>query len=180
MKKLSLSTIVIKFKENWSNPKNELLSQRSILISFVLTMGLSAFWIQNSSNGDPSPMKNRTTQARIDTLIPDDKTLIPIRVINYESLDQIIGNHGVVDLYSAPEHSGQKSRLIATSVQLLNISENEGYFNVLIASDQAPALTAYSGEFIVGIRNPNLVGTEIVKEKSVPKKRRVFYASEDE
>ncbi len=180
MKKLNLNIIVSKFKEKLKSTHPLFKNQKTSLVFFVLALGFTAFLVQMKPELKTPTDTNTFETPRMDTYIPEDKTLIPIKVVNYESLDQIIGKYGVVDLYTAPEHSGQKSRLIATSVRLLNISENEGYFNVLIPWDQAPVITGHTGEFVIGVRNPKLVGTQIVKEPLVKKKRRVLYATENQ
>ncbi len=177
MKKLNLSTIDIKFKDiqllfSLDNPK-------SWMCWFILAMALGfiSYLIQRSP-AEKMPLQTKMSVGSLDTYIPENQSIVPIQVENYESLDQVIGQFGVVDLYTIPLSDKEKAKKIAHAVKLVRSRKSPRHFNVLLPADQAYRIAGHSGAFSVTVRNPKLVGTKIVKEKAKTKRRRVFYESE--
>lgn len=177
MKKLNLSTIGIKFKDiqplfNLDNPKSW-----KIWFTLALALGLISFLMQKRPD-EHTPAQAEVSVGNLDTYIPENQSIVPIQVANYESLDQVIGQFGVVDLYTIPMSDKEKSQKIAHAVKLVRSPKSPRHFNVLLPADEAYRIAGHSGEFNVTVRNPKLVGTKIVKEKTKAKRRRVFYQSE--
>lgn len=177
MKKLNLSIIDIKFKgiENLfdlNNPKSW-----KLWMTMALALGLISFFLQKKT-APVTPLSQEKNVESLDTYIPENQSIVPIQVANYESLDQVIGQYGVVDLYTIPLSEKEKAKKIAHAVKLVRSHKSARHFNVLLPADQAYRIAGHSGEFNVTIRNPNLVGTKIVKEKAKSKRRRIFYESE--
>lgn len=172
MKKLNLNTIVTKFKEH-INQFNDKQGFSKAIYFFIFIMGLTAFLIQFQQQ--PTKSISHKDELSIDTYIPNDQGLVTIQVSNYESLDQIIGNYGVVDLYSVPLAPGQRARLIISQVKIVRTPKSPRHFNVLLPASEVGILAGHIGEFTVSVRNPKLFGTKIVKDKSKPAKRRIFF-----
>ena len=151
------------------------LQKPLVYSSLTLLMGFIAFLSQYQqkpqSPSSPSPM---TTA---DTYIPAGKTLIPIEITNYESLDSIIGQFGVVDLFTTPLTNKEKAHSIAFAVKILRAPHNPSHFAALVDQSQAQRILRFPGPFSVTVRNPKTSGTHFVKSKS-PKKSRIFYNSD--
>lgn len=171
-------TITNVLKSKIIDPWREWTGFSPLALLLLIGLGFSGLLLQcqpavtEAAAGPSLPPEN------LATFIPVDQTLIPIRVSNYESLDQIIGQFGVVDLYSTAEPGGAPSRLLVQAVKILATGENQGYFNVLVNEKQALAITSHSGEFTIGIRNPKKIGTKIVK-RTQKKLKRIQYYEED-
>ena len=176
MRKLNLNTIAIKFKGKQIDDFLENRQIQKVAISFVFIIGLTAFLVQ--FHKDDKKIVQEEAPSSIDTFIPEDQGLVTIQVSNYESLDQIIGQYGVVDLYAPPLIPGKKARLVMKRVKLIKTAKSPRHFNVLLPKDDVGILAGHFGEFVVSIRNPNLVGTKIVKNKAKPTKRRIYFESE--
>lgn len=167
MKKLNLATITTKYKEilNKNNPLKLFL-----LITVVL--GLTCFALEYHSEAvvPQAPPLAET----VDTLIPAGKTLVPIPIMNYEYLDHIIGQYGVVDIYTVPLVAGEKAKLVLADTKIVRSPNNPNYFNALLSPEEALIVASHSGEFAVGVRNPQKLGTKIVKAS----KRRISFERE--
>lgn len=173
--KLNPVMMIIKFKERLIGGKSGI--NTGVIAVFAMILGLIAFLAQfgrpvKKTQKMDQPFKN------IDIFIPEDQSLVPIRVANNESLDQIIGQYGVVDLYSVPLGPGEKAFRIAYKVKLVRSPGNPNYFSVLLPADQAHRVTGYPGEFYVSVRNPKSVGTGFIKKKSKITRRSVVFEAE--
>ena len=165
--KSNLVTNLIKFKERFSFKRNDMNNIKVLALS-AMVLGFIAFLSQFAQTGG-KPTEASEKLENIDVFIPEDQTLVPIKVANSEALDQIIGPYGVVDLYSVPFNSGEKAVRIAYKVKLIRSSGQSNYFSVLIPADQAHTITGVQGEFYVSVRNPKSTQTRFVGKK--PKKR---------
>jgi hypothetical protein len=115
-----------------------------------------------------------------DTYIPDGFVLVPIEVQNSESLDSILGSHGVVDLYLAPLNPQQKPKKVASKIKLMRAPLNPSLFAVLAPEAEASKLVTVEQPFIVMIQNPKSNGTRFVKDRPKPsgfRTRKLIYES---
>lgn len=164
MKKSNLATIISKYKET--------IGERPHLpwiLLFILVLGLACFLTEFYKKSDePKPAGNLET---VDTLIPEGKELVTIEIINYESLDHIVGQFGVVNLYAAPMAAGEKAKLVLSNTKIIRAPNNPNHFNALLSAQEALIVASYPGEFIAGVRNPKKNGTKIVKSN----KRHISY-----
>lgn len=175
MKKLSLNTINTKFNDLVDYLQNSDKGFRALIITcgaLGLTAFLSQLQPQEKEAVIAKPMES------IDTYIPADKGLYTIEVENYESLDQIIGQFGVVDLYSVPLSREKRAKLVIRKVKIVRTAKSPRHFNVLLEEDQVGVFAGHIGTFTALVRNPKVVGTKIVKEKGPSKRRRILYESE--
>ena len=167
---------LIKFKERFSFKKNDTNNIRAIAL-FAMVLGLIAFLLQFTRAGEKSPQVSERFE-NIDVFIPEDQTLVPIKVANSEALDQIIGPYGVVDLYSVPLNDGERAVRIAYKVKLIRSSGQSEHFSVLMPADQAHRITGVQGGFYVSVRNPNSTRTQFIKKKPKAMGRTVIFESE--
>jgi len=177
MRKFNLTTISTKFKEMVLNDSSDTTLQIKTWVVAIIILGSTAFLIQFHSSDELKEVINDPIKS-IDTLIPRGQSLVPIRVSNYESLDQLIGQFGVVDLYTNPLNPNQKSRKVVSAVKLIRAPQSPNHFSVLLPANKSHKLIGHHGEFTVVVRNPELLGTKFVNKKSKPAKRRVLYEME--
>lgn len=102
--------------------------------------------------------------------------LLPIEVENYRALDQILGNFGVVDLYTATEGQG-KSTLVAQGVKILRSPNSPEHLAVLVRDDLVNPILQNGTRFSVAVQSPEKTGTKIVNRK--PARRRIIDLSEE-
>ena len=173
--KLNPIIIITKFKEKLPGLGSE--AGINTIAVVAMALGLIAFLTQFGRSGEKSQVNEQVTES-IDIFIPEGQSLVPIRVANNGSLNQIIGQYGVVDLYSTPLGPGEKAFRIAYKVKLVRSPGNSEHFNVLLPADEAYRITGYPGEFYVSVRNPKSIGTRFVKKKSKVTKRTIVFESE--
>src|SRR4051812_7351936 len=108
-----------------------LKSQKSWMwVAAIAVSGFMAFYF------DSMATKTREAHTAEDpetasTLIPAGFVLVPIEVANYESLDSILGNFGVVDLYIPSDDPKKRALKIAERLKILRAPLNPSHFAVL-------------------------------------------------
>ncbi|MCB0393980.1 MAG: hypothetical protein KDD25_05445 [Bdellovibrionales bacterium] len=133
--------------------------------------------------GGETKKNQESNSPSVDTFIPNGFVLVPIEIQNSDSLDSILGNFGVVDLYLAPLTPNEKPQKVASHLKLLRAPLNPKVFAVLAPEDQAPKLVQLDRPFVVMVQNPDKTGTkfEKVSEKRRPAKNRmIIYESDSE
>lgn len=125
-------------------------------------------------SSEPPPSASRARAAQVDTMIPKGFVLVPIEVQNYESLDSILGQFGIVDLLIPAGGDGQPNRLVARNVRILRAPQNPTHFAVLIRESEVPQILQQGGLFTVIVKRPEQGGTEIVKAQA-KKRRKIVY-----
>ncbi|MCB0378545.1 MAG: hypothetical protein KDD33_08640 [Bdellovibrionales bacterium] len=149
------------------------LIPKPITVLIFAALGLLA-WQNPSSTNSTRKHLDVGEPFTADTYIPKGHTLIPIEVANYESLDSIIGTHGVVDLFAAALSPNDKSKRIAFAVKILRAPRNPSHFAVLVPHAKADMILRYPGPFMVTVRNPKSIGTQFVNKKA-ERPQRVTY-----
>lgn len=125
-----------------------------------------------------APQENSRTP-QVDTFIPKGFVLVPIEVQNYEALDSILGQFGVVDLFQAMGPENPQQRLVARAVRILRAPQNPSHFAILVEEHDVPGVLKHGGLFTVIVRRPDQSGTEFVKEgEGAPIKRSIVYEKE--
>ncbi len=138
----------------------------------ILSAGITILLCIISSLGSPSAeTADGRSHPGIDTFIPAGFVLVPIEVQNSEALDSVLGQHGVVDLYTVSQDGSEKSRLVARALKILRAPLNPNQFAVLARDDQAPEIARHFEAFFLVIQNPNSPGTHIEIAKAKQKKR---------
>ncbi len=176
MKRLIDSSTITKLKVDLFETKEGQFWPTPTVVIVIAAIGVFAAILQFRSSSPP-PTKLSAPQS-LDTFIPKGESLVPIQVANYESLDQVIGQYGVVDLLSTPLTPHEKAKRVAYAVKLIRSPRSPRHFSVLIPADEAHRLAGYDGEFTVVVRNPKSIGTKFVKEKAKSQKRRIVYETE--
>lgn len=145
------------------------LESKKALVACIVITGIMAIVFSNRST-QPQEVK---VDASIDTFIPAGFVLVPIEVQNYESLDSILGSHGVVDLYLPSQTGSGKGSRVATRVRIMRAPLNPSQFAVLVREDQSSQLVRTESPFFVVVQNSKHGGTGIVERESQKSKKRV-------
>lgn len=151
-----------------------LKENKKILIVFI-GMGivcLTSFLMQNQA---ASPISDADAiNKSIDTFIPQGHVLVPIQLVNAESLQNIVGRlGGVVDLYLPMQN--KKSIKIANRVKLLKAPLNPEEFAVLVRETESAQILSYSGPFIAVIQNPNEKKSQVIAPSQKLKPKIEYY-----
>lgn len=120
----------------------------------------------------PPPTKTKHQQPIDDlsTFIPAGYSLIPIRVQNHASLDQVIGQFAIVDLFVKPLDPQKKPFQLARAVRLVRSPKNPNHFAVLTPQEKANRLFAHDGEIFAVVKSHKEVGTDFDLDKK-PRRR---------
>ncbi len=122
----------------------------------------------------------------IDTYIPIGYVLVPIEVENLESLNGLMEDFGVADLYTSSRPGQGVQTLVAENVRLLRAPLNPHALAVLCKEEEAPKLLSHAGPFFVTLRRPEKAGTHFeskfinhvstppLPQKSALRKRRLM------
>lgn len=127
----------------------------------LVSLGLDLY-----DNKENVPPKNPSSNVQIDTLIPSGHTLIPIEVLNFDSVNAVLGFHGVVDIYSP----GQ-AEPVARAIKITRAPRDPSQLSLLVPIAESSRIVRAQGPFKVVIRNPKSTGTEFVKQKSITRRR---------
>jgi hypothetical protein len=130
--------------------KLQKIKTKYLVVGFVL-LGILCLWMDFSSS---KTEKEKPAKASVDTYIPHGMTLVPIEIQNIESLKNILGNYGVVDLYIPSLDPKIAPKKVASHVKILRAPLNPDVFAVLVREQDAPRIASQSAAFFVTIQNP--------------------------
>lgn len=120
---------------------------------------LVSILVESSDNSKLPDESANVTEESMDTFIPSGFVLVPIEVQNLASLDSIVGQFGVVDLYT----DGEKNPL-ASGLKLIRSPRDPSQFAVMVPEHNSKEIVKYSGKpFMVIVQNPNQTKSEIRK-----------------
>lgn len=139
----------------------------------VITAAILA-WLSSDSKQEA---KQDQAPPDVTTFIPEGFQLIPIEVANYEALDSVLGQFGVIDLYTASENESSSTPL-ARAVKILRAPLNPNQFAVLVPDEMVRDIVKKGPLYKVVIRHPSAGGTQI--EKSKGKQAKIFHDSDEE
>ncbi len=145
------------------------LESKKALVGCIVVTGILALLIGTKKasteeiKADPS----------VDTFIPAGFVLVPIEVQNYESLDSILGPHGIVDLYLPSQNGSGKGSRVANRVRIMRAPLNPSQFAVLVREDESDQLVRTESAFFVVVQNSKQSGTGIVEREPRQFKKRV-------
>lgn len=137
----------------------------------LLPIAAGAIW---NSTATPAPSEGKSTRAQVDTYIPKGFVLVPIEVQNYESLDSILGQFGVVDLFQAGGGAHPQQVQVARNVRMLRAPQNPSHFAILVQESEVSGILKNNSAFFVVVKYPGKDGTQFVK-KDVPAGRSIVY-----
>ncbi len=128
------------------------LKSNKSLWALVVLAGLLALTFDHTANSRTKPTALETGPV-VDTIIPRGFTLIPIEIQNYEALDSVFGNYGIVTLYSVPESGQGQPKKLAERVKMLRAPQNPTQFGVLIRESDSDLIAGQIGPVFVVLHN---------------------------
>ena len=129
------------------------------------TIIIALVFLSLASELFPKFLKEKKAPLSLDTLIPKGFVLLPIEIINGQDIIQLIGSHGVVDLYAYSDKSRLPEEQAASVVKVLPPEREEGRWTALVPEKQASYLFGYSDPFYAVIQNPEKNNSKIYKKK---------------
>jgi hypothetical protein len=139
-----------------------------VIILFICV----AWWIDQKNNKPQSTdtIDHAESIESLDTFIPDGFALVPIEIENLASLEAMVGQYAVVDLYAKGTE-----RPIVSSVKLVRSPKDPSQFAVLVGLKHSKSLVKKSAEpFIVTLQNPKHKKTEY----SFESKKQIIWEAE--
>lgn len=139
-----------------------------LLLSFLIFI---AFFLVFTLN-KPSTAEKGPEKIYADTFIPKGFVLIPIELVNFESVSALIDQFGVIDLYAgAPQMAG--SVKVATRVKMLRAPLNPQLFAILISEQNSAHIMKHAGPFWAVVQNRSTIDDK--KEAKVQKTVKIEY-----
>ncbi len=139
----------------------QIKDKKNVLYIFVISGIMSVIW--EYSKRDIEIKKEIEEIPSADTYVPEGFVLVPIEVENADSLDAILGNYGVVDLFHPSLEPRGKVQLIAKQVKILRAPLDPKKFAVLVPNEQSSALVKIDTPLFVTIHNPKRSQTRFIK-----------------
>ncbi len=136
----------------------------------VALSGVFALSWDLRQNSDSKPPMNEAGPM-VDTIIPRGYTLVPIEVQNYEALDSVFGNYGVVTLYSVPESGQGQPKKLAERIKMLRAPQNPTQFGVLIRESEADTIAGHIGPVFVVLHNRSVAAGGVQQAKQAKVER---------
>ncbi|MCK6598169.1 MAG: hypothetical protein L6Q37_07375 [Bdellovibrionaceae bacterium] len=131
------------------------LNQNKKIIIFFLFGLFIIFSLNWVNNKDPI----QYSKFNIDATIPNGYVLIPIDVINGASLSSLMGQTGIVDLFST--ENGRKTKLVASRVKIVQATDQNDSFAVLLKETLSQKIVQAQGPFFAIVQNPKQKSSEI-------------------
>ncbi|MEN0058368.1 MAG: hypothetical protein AAGB31_06000 [Bdellovibrio sp.] len=132
----------------------DLFRSNSLVIAFVF-LGALSFIVpsrQEKLSSEKTPLQDPHS---VDTYIPAGFVLVPLEIVNAESLSSLVGDlGGVVDLYLASGEKQLASIKVGSRLKLLRAPLNPQQYAVLVRDSESSRLLSYSGPFIAVVQNP--------------------------
>lgn len=145
-------------------PKNisTLLKNNLLLIAFVLLGGI-AFMVRPAAEEKEVPTSFNAAETKsADTFIPRGFVLVPIEIVNAESLSSLVGDvGGVVDLYLASTEKQKGGLKVGSRLKLLRAPLNPQQYAVLVRDAESVRLLQHPGPFVAVVQNPDAQGSQI-------------------
>jgi hypothetical protein len=130
----------------------------ALWVAAILVCGATAAAWDHGRAAEGDRAEASRAAATMDVLIPAGFALVPIQVTNFESLDSILGQEGVVDLFLPPADGIGRARRVASNVRILRSPQDASHFAVLVPATESHRLVSQAGAFFVAVQNPRRHG----------------------
>lgn len=143
-------------------------NKKMILFLFFVFLGIILFFQSCETTQKSLPQKNEPLN--IDTVIPAGKVLIPIQIQNLENVSALIGQMGVVDLWTYHQDSLKKSKKIASQIKMIRAPLDPNVFAVLVDDEESREILEYGDQFYVTVHHPKSKKNRVLKKKLATEK----------
>lgn len=148
---------------------------QTIIYIFLFLIGI--FLIADYIQPNEKQPADETSLAA-DTFIPRGFTLVPIELINADSISSMIKDFAIVDLY-AGSPADKKASKIGSKLRLLRAPFNPERFAVLVPDSEAGQILGAHSPISATILNPNFEGQGRI-EQTLKKKSKIQYYQGEE
>lgn len=138
---MNLKKVILQLKENLLDAEKPYWILGSILI-----MGMILLLSHNQKKSSDDSLGAHTSTMPLDTFVPSGYVLVTLQLTNGESIDSMMGNYGMVDLYPANSnefiqddndksfnsHQNLAASPIATHLRIIRAPNNQKLFGVLV------------------------------------------------
>lgn len=142
------------------NTKSFIEKNKWLLMAFF-SFGLLAM-VVSSHHSAPQALETPSVDS-VDTMIPKGYILVPLELENIEQIGSLIGNSGVVDLYTGGAETKQR-RLVASRVKVIQAPFNPQVYAALIPEGEGSVIQNYLGPFRAVVQNPKQSGSSVHRE----------------
>ena len=144
------------------------------IIGFFIIGTLAIIQNCSETKSEPTVTTESSDSLSADTFIPPGKVLVPIEIVNAESLEGLIGNvGGVVDLFTTSPDGSRKNFKIGDRLKILKAPLNPRQFAVLIDEESSSQILQHQGPFFAVIQNPQQKSGTIKKQERFKKSRNI-------
>ncbi len=126
------------------------LKSKKVLVIFFM-LGVVALYL-DFAKSKSTVKTDVTSAAQIDTFIPEGFVLVPIEIQNYDSLDALMGDFAMVDLFAT--HNQNKSKKLLENAKLIRAPLNPKQFAILVSEDVASNIMKVDPPYFVILLNP--------------------------
>ena len=102
-----------------------------------------------------------SSPTHVDTFIPKGFVLFPVEILNFYSLDSIIGNYAVIDLYPKNQSSP-----IARGIRMIRSPADPSQVAILVPDDRSGVIAQHGAQFYAVIQSPDNFQSEFPKPKT--------------
>lgn len=162
-----------KLSQNLFNPKKPTW--------IIITLILMAITLSQFQKNDPNLKKEETKlPTNIDTYVPSGFVLVPLQLTNGDSIDSMVGDFCLVDLYPSsldvspdaqPNHRGA----LATHLRLVRAPNNPSLFGVLVPEENRTLVHKLTSPVFAVIQGPNAKKESLPEQKTIPRSRVIKY-----
>lgn len=149
-----MNTLVLKYKNYFYKFKDKLKKtnlKQQLTIAFIFS--LLSFLILNKQGTNQSQLKKTKTASslNVNTFIPAGFVLIPVNLLNSESLNGLIGKWGWISLYSSLP--GKNLKPIVSSIRVIRSPKNPNQFAVLAEEGKSSLILTHTAPLIAVIQS---------------------------
>ena len=130
------------------------LKERKI---WILVLGFSFFLLVLEALRPQKQSSDKKSEEsfNVDTVIPPGHVLVPIQIQNLENLNALLGQMGVVDLWTYNFESQKKSKKIATQVRLIRAPLDPSVFAIMVKEEESRDILEHGDQFYVTVHRPD-------------------------
>tara|TARA_B110001454_G_scaffold219179_1_gene250873 strand:- start:169064 stop:169540 length:477 start_codon:yes stop_codon:yes gene_type:complete len=141
------------FKSKIAKLLNSLDQKNRLILFFLVGFMVVGFSKLSAHNAEANDNK-----FQIDTIIPSGYVLIPIKLLNADSISAVIGSYGVADIYATIQ--GEKTKLLFSRAKIIKSTADETTFAVLVKETKAHLLSGNDDPFFAAVQNPKAKAIE--------------------
>lgn len=129
------------------NYKQQIVKYKNLIIAFTFLVLATLLNLMTDKKVDtkPAPMDAAT-------YIPKGYVLVPIEFTNFETLNALVKDFAIIDLYTTPNTEGRNTK-IAERIKVIRAPYNPNLFAVLVKSDLSEVIMRHAGPFWGTLQN---------------------------